>query len=130
MTKKISKPPKPKKKSFRTKLEDSFFEELNLFRAPLPQRQFKFRPDRNWSFDFAWPEKRFAVEVMGGIYIGKGHSRGARIEEDHDKQNEAVMWGWRVLKFGPKALYVPKKKPSSEALVYTVRALKILGLMQ
>ena len=30
-----------------------------------PLREYKFHPRRDWRFDFAWPEKKLAVEIQG-----------------------------------------------------------------
>jgi Protein of unknown function (DUF559)/Transcriptional regulator, AbiEi antitoxin len=45
--------------------------------------------------DFTWPRHRLVVEVDGGPYHAP---RGAR-EDDHDRDAELVLAGWRVLRF-------------------------------
>jgi hypothetical protein len=45
--------------------------------------------------DFAWPEHRLVVEVDGHAYHA---ARGAR-ENDHERDAELVLTGWRVLRF-------------------------------
>lgn len=60
--------------------------------------QFKFC-DRKWTFDFAWPQYKLAVEVDGGHWIGGRHSKGKGFENDCVKNNEAMLRGWHVLHF-------------------------------
>jgi very-short-patch-repair endonuclease len=60
--------------------------------------QYKFHPTRRWTFDYAWPEQRIAIEVEGGHFRG-GHKRGRAADTDTEKFNEATLAGWRVLRF-------------------------------
>jgi very-short-patch-repair endonuclease len=82
-------------------LEEEFALILRAFGLPKPERQFKFDPDRNWRFDFAWVDQRVAVEIEGGIWSrGKsGHTSGAGITRDAEKSNAAQLQGWLVLRF-------------------------------
>lgn len=92
----------------------AFFEECGL---PAPETEYRFHPDRKWRFDFAWPKplarvsfngfvsvSPIALEVDGGIWIRGGHNRGAQIKATWEKENEAQVMGWRVLKCEPKDL--------------------------
>lgn len=64
-----------------------------------PVREFKFS-ERGWRFDFAWPDRKIAVEVEGGTSFGKSrHSHGKGFESDAVKYNTAALLGWRVLRF-------------------------------
>ena len=67
--------------------------------AEEPEREYVFHPPRRWRFDFAWPARRLALEVDGGIWIGGRHITGVGLREDHRKFNAAVLDGWRVLRF-------------------------------
>lgn len=69
-----------------------------------PETEFRFHPERKWRFDFAWPEKKIALEVDGGIWIGGGHNRGAQIKKTWEKENEAHCMGWHILKCEPRDL--------------------------
>ena len=65
---------------------------------PLPgwdlERQYAFHPTRRWTFDFAFPSVRLAVEVEGARHrTYKGH------RDDCEKMNAAVAMGWRILRF-------------------------------
>ena len=55
-----------------------------------------------------------ALEVEGGIWIGGGHNRGKGFAKDIEKYNEAVIFGWRVLRV----------EPSDLCMLSTVRMLK------
>lgn len=54
---------------------------------------------RNWRFDLAWPEQMLACEVDGGTFSGGRHTRGTGYENDCEKLAEAVLRGWKVLRF-------------------------------
>jgi len=73
-----------------------------MFGYPAPKLEFKFHPDRRWRFDFAWEEKKIAIEVQGGLFIGGAHSRGAYIVKSQEKYNNAALMGWRIFYFQPK----------------------------
>ena len=61
-------------------------------------REFRFHQSRRWRFDFAWPVKRVAVEVEGGIWTRGRHTRGGGYIGDLEKYNEAAVMGWVVLR--------------------------------
>lgn len=60
--------------------------------------EFKFHPTRRWRFDFAWPEKKLAVEIEGGVWTGGRHTRGKGFSEDCEKYSEAAVLGWRIIR--------------------------------
>ena len=64
-------------------------------------RQFQFIKGRRWRADFAWLKERLLVEVQGGIWKQGRHVRGSGYERDRERQNEAVLAGWRTLEFTP-----------------------------
>ena len=57
---------------------------------------------QDWRFDFAWPEKKIAVEIDGGQWM----SGGGRHNTDGDrlKLNTAAVLGWRVIRFSVKTM--------------------------
>jgi len=61
-------------------------------------REWKFHPTRKWKFDFV-VGKNIAIEVEGGSWSGGSHNRGKRFEDDCEKYNTAVLFGWRVFRF-------------------------------
>lgn len=68
-------------------------------KLPVPVREFRFAPPRRWRFDFAWVDKKLAVEVEGGVWNGGRHTRGKGFLGDMEKYNQAALDGWRVLRF-------------------------------
>jgi very-short-patch-repair endonuclease len=89
-----------------SKLEASFLFHWRVL-APIalrPAKEHKFCNERNWHFDFAWPEQMVAVECEGGTWkqtkTGRsaGHAHPARFEKDCKKYNRATADGWRVFR--------------------------------
>ena len=64
-----------------------------------PEREYRFHPERRWRIDFAWPEKKIAVEIEGGVWQGGRHVRGSGYSKDLDKYNALALMGYRVLRF-------------------------------
>lgn len=83
--------------SKRSLAEEALAEALEA--DPLPgwdlTREFVFHEERKWRFDFAFPSVKLAVEVDGR---GR-HQRVDGVRRDCEKGNEAVLLGWRVLRF-------------------------------
>ena len=100
--------PKPKNKKKHVDYEQMLFDRIMLRNLPEPQRQYRFHPVRRWQLDFAWPDKKVACEVQGGIWMqtrtgrGKGHAHPKRVEEDCEKFCHLAMAGWLVLPVIPR----------------------------
>ena len=75
--------------------------ELRSNGVPAPETEHRFHPERKWRFDLAWPELMLAVEIDGGLWIGGRHVQPIGYERDCEKLNEAIVMGWRVLRFTP-----------------------------
>lgn len=63
------------------------------------EREYKFHPTRKWKFDFAFPERKIAVEVEGSAFGGGRHQRFTGYEQDMLKYNAAGKLGWIVLRY-------------------------------
>lgn len=61
-------------------------------------REYKFHPERKWRFDFAYPDKKCAIEIEGGHWTGGRHTRAKGFESDCEKYCEAARLGWRVFR--------------------------------
>ncbi len=83
----------------RKRLEDLLACHIASLKLPAPMREHHFHPDRDWRFDFAWPDLLLAAEVDGGTWSGGRHVRGAGYEDGCLKCDEALLLGWRVLRF-------------------------------
>ncbi len=78
-------------------LEDLMAFQMNAVGVPEFVREHKFIPTRRFRFDFAWPEKKVALEIDGGSWVNGRHNRGAGFEADCVKSCFAAALGWRVL---------------------------------
>ena len=63
---------------------------------PPPVCEYRFAPPRRWRFDFAWPERMFAVEIEGGLHIIGRHQRVEGYLADCEKYEAAMLRGWMV----------------------------------
>lgn len=88
-------------------LEEKFLRQLKergLVRGI--QRELTFAPKRRFRFDFAWPKKKLAVEINGGIWLRRGgHSTGKGIENDLRKLQLARSLGWTVFSYSNKMIH-------------------------
>ncbi len=67
--------------------------------------EYEFHPERKWRFDFAWLDKKLAIEVDGGTTYGKSrHSKGDGYDNDCDKRNTAQAMGWIVFNFSSRMI--------------------------
>lgn len=85
----------------RSAIEETFERLVHLEGLPAPEREYRFHPSRRWRFDFAWPSARLAVEIEGGSWLYGRHNRPTGFAADCEKYNQAIMAGWRVLRFTP-----------------------------
>ena len=47
----------------------------------------------------AYPDIMVAIEVDGGTWSGGRHTTGSGFQADCEKVNEAVLMGWKVVRF-------------------------------
>ena len=53
-------------------------------------------PSRQWRLDFAWPDRKVAIEIEGGVWSRGRHVRPKGFIDDCEKYNAATLNGWRV----------------------------------
>lgn len=72
---------------------------------PMPITEHEWEPTgRKWRWDYSWPDHKVALEVDGGGWQGGRHHRKLGRDEDNEKQNEAMRFGWRVIRVDPQQL--------------------------
>jgi very-short-patch-repair endonuclease len=104
-----------------SELEAEFERLLRIYGVPGYEREWRFAaPDRQWRFDFAWPDIRCACEIDGGQWV----ARGGRHNTDADrwKLNYAAARDWVVLRFSRAMLGEPDR-----CIDLVKRALKARG---
>ena len=60
--------------------------------------EYRFHPKRKWRFDYAWPDRKIALEIEGGTWALGRHVRGKGYENDCIKYSEAAVLGWRIIR--------------------------------
>lgn len=69
-----------------------------------PIAEFRFHPTRRWRFDFAWPERKIALEIEGGVWNYGRHIRPKGFLADLRKYNTAAIMGWRIIRLTPNMI--------------------------
>lgn len=71
---------------------------------PLPHVEHPVVDGRRWRFDYAWPDRKVALEVEGGAFTRGRHTRGQGFVNDLEKYSEAAIAGWCVVRVTPADL--------------------------
>lgn len=90
-----SAPAIPPKEVKRSALELRFEQQLQTHRVRSWIAEYYFEKNRDWRFDFAWPDVKVAVEIQGGAHRIKG-----KFKADLEKRAAALLAGWSVLELG------------------------------
>lgn len=98
------------------KWEDMFAQQLDDAGIVGYEREYRFRPDRRFRLDFAFPQWTLAVEVDGAV-----HRIKERFNADRERGQVAMLHGWRVLHVSPKEVR------SGHAITLTKKLLLIAG---
>lgn len=81
-------------------LEDLLLLQLRAAKLPEPEREVRFAPPRRFRFDFCYEDRKLAIEVEGGQWLGKSrHRTGKGYEQDCVKYNLAASLGYTVYRF-------------------------------
>jgi very-short-patch-repair endonuclease len=102
-------------------LEQTFVHYLSFLAPDLKAgmvEQYRIAPGRRFKWDFAWVEKKVAIELHGGLWSYGAHSRPVGVQRDMTKANIATLAGWRVLYFSTDDL-----EDDPESVIAQVRAL-------
>ena len=79
-------------------LEETMAFQIRVAKLPEPEREYRVCNTRRWRTDFAWPEKRVALEVEGGQWSNGRHVRGQGYENDCLKYSALAIAGWCVIR--------------------------------
>jgi hypothetical protein len=71
---------------------------------PQPEREYRFHETRRWRFDYAFPDRKVALEVEGVTPAGGRHQRVKGYSADIEKYNEAALLGWVVIRATPEQM--------------------------
>lgn len=102
--------------------EETLALQIRACALPPVEREYRFC-DRQWRFDFAWPELKLAVEVQGfgaGGSMG-GHQRPAGVARDCEKYGTATSLGWSVMPV------TTRQVRSGAAIELILRAVQVRG---
>lgn len=94
-----------------------------VYGCPSPITEFRFAEPRKFRFDYAWPDRKIAVEKEGGIWIkgfsgrGGAHALPSNIIRDMEKGNLACKLGWRVFRFTPRQFKTGEAQNFMKALL-------------
>lgn len=80
----------------RDELKSEMMFRIRALGLPEPTQEHRFHPVRRWRFDYAWIDKKVAVEIQGGV--GRSfHFNQKTLHKDSEKFLEANMLGWIVI---------------------------------
>ena len=100
---------KPKKKNGSDKLtKKTVIENIKTILGIEATQEHKFHPVRKWSFDVAIVPEKIAIEIEGGSFSTSRHTKGKGFIEDMAKYNEALRYGWKVVRITPQQVNSPE----------------------
>lgn len=79
--------------------EDTLALHLRAHKIPF-EREYRFHPERRYRADF-YIAPNLLIEIEGGVWTQGKHGRGSGIVKDIERQNAAVLLGYRPLRFTP-----------------------------
>lgn len=59
----------------------SFDLDCRLRNLPAPVAEYRFHETRKWRFDHAWPDRKLALEIDGGVWQNGGGRHNRRMRE-------------------------------------------------
>lgn len=79
-------------------LENSFLIAwLNAHPFIIPERQYRWHPERMYRADFAFVEERVLVEIQGTRSLKSRHLTPNGYHQDAIRMCEAQIMGWKIL---------------------------------
>lgn len=86
-----------------SELELAFAQQIVDHKLPMPSREYRFLPNRDWRLDYAWRPYMVSVEVNGMV-----HRIKQRFLSDIEKLAYAQMHGWTVLLLAGQDIREPR----------------------
>lgn len=120
----MAKKPSSKKRTFQGRksspLEAKLWMQILAEKLPKPIPEYKFCKERQFRFDFAFIDKKIAIECEGGIWLPRSrHLSPLGYSRDVKKYNLATLLGWKLLRFTKDMI------DSGEAIEIIKEALKL-----
>ena len=75
-----------------SEIERRFAQQIRAANLPEPERNWYHIPDRMFTLDFAWPDRKIAVEIQG-----HAHRIRSKFAADIEKRALALLSGWVVM---------------------------------
>lgn len=66
--------------------------QIRALKLPVPERNYRWMTGRRYEWDFAYPDRKIAIEVQGMV-----HRIKSKWERDIFKRAYGLLDGWRVL---------------------------------
>lgn len=110
-------------------LEDRLARDMTLAGIQF-ERQYRFHDKRLWRSDFAISHTMILIEVEGeghkenGKWVAGAHLRSKGLRNDIEKQNEAVLMGFRPLRFTAQMIKSGRALNVIERMIETERYYK------
>lgn len=87
-----------------SRLSEELISLLEIETLPYPEAEYSFFNGRRWKFDFAYPEKKIAIEVEGGMWTRGRHTRPLGFDADCEKYSIAATMEWIVIRVTEKMI--------------------------
>jgi very-short-patch-repair endonuclease len=104
-------------KKYKSELEKRFLLYWKKTGIPIAT-QYPFHPTRQFRFDFAFPERKIAIEIQG---YGMGHASYVSMAKDYERHNEATQLGWSIYYF--MGIHI-KEEAVHKTIDYLIKVLK------
>lgn len=103
-------------------ITEKLIKQLREKGCPAPEREYRFREDRAWRLDLAWPRFGVAAEIEGGVHVMGRHTRGTGFENDAIKYAAAACEGFAVIRVTPRMI------AAGSAATFIAEVLRVSGV--
>jgi very-short-patch-repair endonuclease len=83
--------------------EETLLIQMRAVGLPEPKREHMGIPGRRFRYDFWWEPEKLAVEVEGGVYLGRfgRHTSPQGYTKDAEKYNLGALQGHTIIRVTP-----------------------------